>query len=607
MANEKKTEKIVTDALRQLGYYDDSSIHVEEQQSDSPRIDKLLKTASKKGTGQGYPEFIIHSDQYPDFVVVIECKADPQKHESETRKKYSEFAVDGVLLYSSYLAKDFNVIAIAISGETIREVKVSHFMQLKGQSKEIPIFGEDFLTFANYYNGYNNHQAKFNQDYLGLLKYSEELNTKLHTYKISEADRAFFISGVLIALQDKAFQKSYEFESTAESLCNSLLATIKTQLTNSSIEQKRIDNIESQFLFIRSNVAFNSDKKNLTDLIKEVDRKVNSFMRTYQYFDTLGRFYTEFLRYANNDSGLGIVLTPSHITELFCDLAEVTEDSVILDNCAGTGGFLISGMKRMIELAKGDEVKIANIKKKQIVGVEVKSNIYSLCVTNMIIHGDGKTNIIHDSCFDSILKVGSEYNPTIGFLNPPYKADKKTDTEELEFVLNNLEMLEPNGKCVCIVPMQCALSQSGKILEVKKRLLKEHTLEAVMSMPDQLFYPVGAVTCIMVFTAKRPHPQGKKTWFGYWKEDGYLISKNKRVDSKNLWADIKSTWLDLFVNREVKPGLSVTKEITFSDEWCAEAYMETDYSKLTEEDFLQVLKDYVAYQYLNAGEAHGNG
>jgi type I restriction enzyme M protein len=597
--NERKTENIVRESLRKQGYYDDHSIIIEEQKSDMPRIDKLLKNASKKGANQGYPEFIIYSEKYLDFIVVIECKANVKKHESESRKNYSDYAVDGVLLYGSYLSKEFNVIAIAVSGENLKEVKISHYMFLKGQVKEIPIFGSDILNFDNYYNGYNNHQAKFNQDYLGLLKYSEQLNTKLHVYKISESDRAFFISGVLIALQDKAFLKSYEFESTAESLSNSLIETIKTQLINSKIAKSKIDNIESQFLFIKGNVSFNEDKKKLIDLIKEIDIKVNSFMRNYQYFDTLGRFYTEFLRYANNDSGLGIVLTPSHITELFCDLAEVTEDSVILDNCCGTGGFIISGMKRMIELANGNEEKIKNIKNKQVVGIEVKANIYSLCVTNMIIHGDGKTNIIHDSCFNSIKKVRSEYNPNIGFLNPPYKADKKNDTEELEFVLNNLEMLESNSKCVCIVPMQCALAQSGKILELKKRLLKEHTLEAVMSMPDQLFYPIGAVACIMVFTAKKAHSKGKKTWFGYWKDDGFIISKNKRIDSKNCWNDIKSNWLESYINREVNVGFCVTKEVSANDEWCAEAYMETDYSKLTMDDFVGVLKEYVAYQFLS--------
>jgi len=75
---------------------------------------------------------------------------------------------------------------------------------------------------------------------------------------------------------------------------------------------------------------------------------VHGFMESHKYFDTVGQFYIEFLRYANNDKGLGIVLTPPHITELFVDIAEVGKDSIVVDSCCGTGGFLISAMKKMV-------------------------------------------------------------------------------------------------------------------------------------------------------------------------------------------------------------------------------------------------------------------
>ena len=131
MANERKTENIVRKYLTECGYFNDTSIIVEEQKSDFPLIDKLLSNASKKGTGKGYPEFIIRSKEYSDFVIIVECKADPKKHESSNFDKYSEFAVDGVLLYASYLSKDFDVLAIAVSGETKQHLKVSHFLHLK--------------------------------------------------------------------------------------------------------------------------------------------------------------------------------------------------------------------------------------------------------------------------------------------------------------------------------------------------------------------------------------------------------------------------------------------------------------------------------------------
>lgn len=144
--------------------------------------------------------------------------------------------------------------------------------------------------------------------------------------------------------------------------------------------------------------------------------------------------------------------------------------------------------------------------------------------------------------------------------------------------------------------MSTVVSNDKKVLEVKKRLLAEHTLEAVFSMPNDLFHPVGVNTCIIVFKAHNPHSNTKKTFFGYFKDDGFTKQKNKgRVDKKSKWNSIKNNWLKAFINKESVAGLSVTQIIDAEIEWCAEAYMETDYSRLTEKDFLNTIKDYVAF------------
>lgn len=131
MANERKTEAIVRRLLKENGYYDSDDIVVEEQSSDSPKIDKLLRNASKSGKARGYPEFIVSFISQPSDIIVIECKANTSKHESNDRKQYKDFAVDGVLLYAAHLKDQFNVVAIAVSGETEREVRISHFLWLK--------------------------------------------------------------------------------------------------------------------------------------------------------------------------------------------------------------------------------------------------------------------------------------------------------------------------------------------------------------------------------------------------------------------------------------------------------------------------------------------
>lgn len=615
MANERKTESIVRSHFEKFKDF----IHIEEQISDNPKIVKLLKSASKKGSGKGSPEFLISFSDNSDFLIVIECKADNTKHESPTKDKFSEYSVDGALLYSSYLSQGFDVLAIAVSGQTKQQLKVSHFLQLKGERKAVPIFGNKLLSANDYLDGYIKSPEKFRQDYNTLLEFTKQLNETLHSYKILESQRSLLISCILIALENKAFKTAYPLfgatsakdtaeekkkktENAAKELADSLVDTVINELKTANIKGDKLDNLKIQFGFIRTDTSLSTKKELLKNLITDIDKNINTFIKTHEYFDVLGQLYIEFLRYANSDKGLGIVLTPPHITELFSELAQVNKNSIAYDNCAGTGGFLISAMRKMIENAKGDQEKIKEIKRNHLIGVEYQAHIFALAVSNMYIHQDGKTNIINGSCFDEdVIKEVKSRKPTVGFLNPPYKADKKKDVEELEFVLNNLDCLVVGGTCVAIVPMQSALAQTGKIYELKKKLLEQHTLEAVFSMPDELFInsDVGVVACVMVFTAHKPHPENKETFFGYYKDDGFEKRKNKgRIDVYGKWEKIKDKWVSYFINGKEEPGFSVKRVVSAQDEWCAEAYMETDYSNLKKEDFFKNLKEYVLFNEL---------
>jgi len=599
MVNERKTEIITRNHFSKFL----DSIYIEEQRSDNPKIDKLLKSASKKGGGKGYPEFIISYKTNPDLLVVIECKADVTKHESKDRDKYADFSIDGALLYASYLSKGFDVLAIAVSGETKQSLKVSHFLHLRDEKKATSIFGDKFLSVDDYLNGYLKSPEKFRQDYNSLLDFTKQLNEKLHTYKILESQRSLLISSILIALENTAFKRSYASHKKPENLAVSLIQTVSDELESANITGKKLENLNTQFSFIKTDTSLSKKENVLKEIIDEIDENINAFIKTHRYFDVLGQLYIEFLRYANSDKGLGIVLTPPHITELFADLAQVNKNSIAYDNCTGTGGFLISAMKKMIADAKGDETKIKEIKSKQLIGTEYQSHIFALAVSNMYIHQDGKTNIINGSCFDEeIIEEVKSKKPTVGFLNSPYKSNKKTDTDELEFILNNLECLVDGGTCVAIVPMQSALATSGKVLELKKKLLEKHTLQAVLSMPDELFFnsKVGVVSCVMVFTAHRPHPNHKETYFGYYKNDGFVKRKNKgRIDAYGKWQEIKDKWLANFENRKNEAGFSVNQIITADMEWAAEAYMETDYSNLKDENFEDTILNYVTFLHSN--------
>lgn len=613
--NERKTEDMVERRLRARGYYSPTSgITVEKQQSESPRIRKLLQHASKSGQGIGRPEFLIRSSGTADFLVVFECKAQTSKHESPTRQKYRDYAVDGVLLYASFLSKQFDVLAIAVSGEDEASIRISHFLHLKGQPQPTDWnVAADVVSLDDYYGAFIKSDVKFRQDYQNLLDYSRSLNDELHSKKITESQRAFLISGILIALKNRAFRQSYLSHVSAQQLSASLVDTIRAEFDNASIPIERRDTLMQSFMFIK---ILPTEKQFIEDLVSDINENINTFIKTHEYYDTIGQFYVEFLRYANNDKGLGIVLTPPHVGELFALLADVNRHSVVFDNCCGTSGLLIAGMKQMVANAGADQDVQRRIKNEHLFGIEYQPGVYSLAVCNMVLHDDGKANVRRGDCFDDhtdlfeIIDANGTAvtkRPTVGFLNPPYKSKRMpNDREELEFVLNNLEYLDPQkgSRCIAIVPITCATNPDGVIGELKRRMLERHTLEAVMSMPIDLFHnsKTTVVTCVMVLTAHRPHPRGKKTWFAYWRDDGFVKTKHRgRIDIHGVWPRVRDTWIQAFVNREVKSGFSAMQEVGHQDEWCAEAYMETDYGCIGPETLARASVTYFVNQAMTEG------
>lgn len=600
MRNEAITIDLTRDLLSELGYSSNESMLVEREKTSIPSIDKLLATASKRGSNKGYPDFIITDKNNNDFVCVIECKADPEKHQSSTLDKYQDYAVDGAKLYADYLSREKDVLYIGVSGQNKHELRVSHFLKLRGEKTEKELFKNAHLQeFSTYVNQYK--RARFRVDYENLLKYVSGLNEELHSKKIPEKERALLFSGILIALEDDEFREGYKIYKDTSRLANFLIDSIINKLNSSNIPQKRQQGLRVAYSAIQVHHSLIADGY-LKELISDIDRHIRDFIKSNEYHDIISRCYVEFLKYANDDGSLGIVLTPQHITELFCDIADLTVDSIVLDNCCGTGGFLVAAMGRLVQLAENNKkvsikAKIEEIKTKQILGIEYQNHIFNLCVSNMIIHGDGKSNILQGDCFELINTIKSINVPDVALLNPPYNDVSGID--ELEFIENALSILQKNGTAIAIIPMRCALYTKGKGLEIKRRILESHTLDAVMSMPDELFYPKGVICCVMVFKAHVPHNPQKKTWFGYWKDDGYVKVKHRgRLDIKDEWFGIKNQWIDTYRNRDSIPGQCITYSVTEKDEWCAEAYLETDYSQLTEKNFEDVVKNYAIYNLL---------
>lgn len=236
----------------------------------------------------------------------------------------------------------------------------------------------------------------------------------------------------------------------------------------------------------------------------------------------------------------------------------------------------------------------------------------------MLIHGDGNSNIIQGSMFEKEEWIKNANIDTV-LMNPPYNATRKQSQPEYVENWNDKISTDPSkglhyvyyianllkrGKLAVLLPMQCAIGASGDVKMFKEKMLEENTLDAVFSLPIDMFYPgASAVACCMVFNLGVKHDRApiQETFFGYYKDDGFEKRKNLgRVErEENIWKIIEKKWLELYRKRKTELGLSVTKKVTADDEWLAEAYMETDYSKLNQDDFQNVLNGYIGYLMSN--------
>ncbi|HEY3369399.1 MAG TPA: N-6 DNA methylase [Prolixibacteraceae bacterium] len=607
--NERITENLVRDILRDLKYYENDDTVIEEQKSQIEEVRKLLKGASKTGKGGiGAPEFIISTRETPDFLVIYECKATTAKHQSSNLDKPIDFAVDGVLHYAKQLSKSYNVIAIAVSGQTKSSLKISVFIHPKGLKEAKPLTNkagnaiDQILSLDDLieHGTFDPDVEKKRHD--DLMAFSRDLHDFMRDHaKLTESEKPLLVSGTLIALKNKPFAKSFD-EYTPSDLQKEWMRVIKDEFTKAKIPHSKEYSMTQPYSSIAVHPELGKPTKKyprsvLFELIKMLYEKVWPFINVYHDFDVVGQFYGEFLKYTGGDKkALGIVLTPRHVTDLFSHIANVTPKSKVLDICAGTGGFLISAMHNMLKKAVSKEEQ-DDIKSFGLIGVEQQPNMYALGASNMILRGDGKANLHQGSCFDvGIVEAIKKHNCDVGMINPPFSQGDE-DLHELVFIKQMLDCLIKGGIGIAIVPMSCAITPHP----LREVILKHHTLDAVMSMPDDLFYPVGVVTCIMVFKAKIPHSvSNRKTWFGYWKNDGFVKTKMfGRIDFQNTWNDIKEYWVESYRNREDIVGLCQKEKVTYKDEWCAEAYMKTDYSKISYDDFENTVKNYLVFKLMN--------
>ena len=594
MVNEAVTAGHVRRRLEDLGYFSRKGIHVEEQQSSSPGIGRLLRRASKSGTGQvGRPEFIAWRDGGSP-VLVVECKALTEHHESENLDRPAEYAVDGALHYARHLKDGYNVVAVAVSGQDSRRMKVSVHYWRKGD----PVYEETPYREIDRLSRYDGDFEREKITPARLRLYAHRLhNTIRGRAKLKEAEKPLFVGAILLALSEKNFRVQYKAIKSPRRLARQIIGAIDEKFREAGMEEDRRSALVDQFRFIASKPRLlheaggpegdNRHNSLLHEFVADMDESIGDIPLIAEHQDVMGEFYNEFIRYTGGDGkGLGVVLTPGHITDLFVEVAGVHKNSRVLDVCMGTGGFLVAAMSKMLtsDLSVSE---IQRIRSNNLCGMEIQPDIFALSCVNMFIRGDGRAHMVHGDCFSDadLGPIGRDPKCTVALMNPPYSQAE--GEKEFDFVERALDMLEIDGRCVVILPLSCASPMSGNN-DARERILRRHTLESVMIMPADLFPREGTHTCTMVFAAHRPHGPDSETWLAIWDDDGHRKVKNARIDQHGRWPGIRDSWLASYRSRE-NTDRSLRARLDHTSEWTAYGHLDTDYSVLTRGRFLHTV------------------
>lgn len=352
---EKSTDLWVYDLLKE------ADLNLDPQGSTIKEINDALKTASKRGTGKvGFPEYV---GIVKDFIIVIEDKSAVSMHEKRTEEdilseditSICDYAVNGALFYGKHLIKNTSytkAIAIGVSGNEKKHKISPIFVNDRLDYYELPEI-ETFISFNenNIYEYYTKEILKENTDFeketKEILKDAALLHEDLRNYgSIQDKDKPLIVSGILLALREIEYGNFSIDMLTGDSNKTDgekIYDAIRDNLNRARVspDVKR-DKLLNQFSVIKDTTKINQIEPNLG---KTPNKHYTEFLYKSIYHsirfhqsgeDYLGRFYGEFMSYSGGDGqALGIILTPRHITELFCNLLDLKPSDTVLDPCCG--------------------------------------------------------------------------------------------------------------------------------------------------------------------------------------------------------------------------------------------------------------------------------
>ena len=465
--------------------------------------------------------------------------------------------------------------------------------------------------------------------------YAKKLNKLMHNHNITAPQRVLYVSGMLLSMQD--IKENYGL--TPDDLKGSQLdnerdgiritSRISSFLKNRKIPSEKLNLMLASFNEISKNsqrdeidktkpndkeVAHllkensSTTKQIFTFLYKNIFQKIDgSGGESFGHIDIMGEMYSEFLKYALGDGKeLGIVLTPPYITKMMAEILDINKDNRVMDLATGSAGFLISAMQIMIEnanenYAKGSSEalkKIDEIKRNQLLGVELNAEMYTLAATNMILRGDGSARIEHGSAFNRPDELYSNFKADRILLNPPFTFDENG----MPFIAYGLDRMAKGGLGAIIIQDSAG---SGKAVKSNQQILKSHTLLASIKMPVDLFVPVAGVqTSIYIFKAHEPHDFERSVKFIDFRNDGYKRtsrSLQELDEPTQRYADIVKIY-KAGRAAKVDPRLWKLDEIFVEDlitksgsDWNFDQHKKVD-AMPTLTDFKKSVSDYLSWE-----------
>ncbi|MDE7453358.1 MAG: N-6 DNA methylase [Clostridia bacterium] len=431
----------------------------------------------------------------------------------------------------------------------------------------------------DYYEGLFEEEIPKEEIYLRV----QSINKKLHKLGLADLISRMMFTGLALVGLRIAIDEDLPIPTTSfDDMKSSISNIIKNKIpTGSANKDSKLYLLAEEFNKISLNESVQHDVESIYDDIYRISEWINSYY--WDGKDAMAIFFNEFRRYAGKREH-GQVFTPEIWAELMYKLADVKYTNRVLDAACGSGTFLTKTMSKMI---REKPEKASEIKSTHIFGVEWSRSLYVLACVNMLMHKDGKTNIIQADSTDA--RVGKwiknlEIDRVL--MNPPFE-----NQTGIKIVKNVLDNVKEDAVCAFILPDRTLYTKSQKVV---RSILANHTLEKIIKMPENIWQGIaGVTTSIFIFRAKMPH--ANKPIVKYWiKEDLLVTVKNAgRQDVNNRWVDDGSDnllkyWADVINNNREHSTKQVSTTLEYK--------VPKQQVDLTEESFIKTVLDRAIFE-----------